>query len=364
MNLPRLGAILIVSGALAACSNSTQSLPAIGLANGASDEVIDGSAVSMAAWHDALHRNPLPAAGCYKASYPLERWQKIACAAPPKLWFPPRTRHSKLGQVVGAGYDFNLYTVPHLISQTIGSFPVAKDVKSVESEGGSAPGGLNSYSLQLNSTLFDTKACGTLPECVGWEQFIYTNPTGSNNGKLLIEDWLIMRYTNGFNHCPPGQGWQFIPDGGCVQDSQAVDVPNIPISSIGSIVFTGVAAKSGDSIYMSVGKTEYGMKKIQGDGITDLSAGWRDSEFNVFGNGGGDIADFNAGAKLSVNIQAEDGVKAAPSCPGRGTETDETNNLYFISAPSKIAEGKYPSVEFAMASKRGTPPSCTKAKAK
>jgi hypothetical protein len=367
MNLPRLGGILIFSGALAACSNSTQSLPATGLANGASVSVADGSAASVTAWHNALHQNPLPAAGCYKASYPSQEWQNIACGAPLKQWYPRRTPHLELGQTVGYGHDYTIVTKPHLISQTIGSFPVAKDVKTVTSVNCptcTGETGVNSYSLQLNSTLFNTKACGTLPECVGWEQFIYTNPTGSNDGQLLIEDWLIMQYTNGFSNCPPGQGWYFIPDGGCVQNSQSVDVPNVPITSLGSIVVTGVAAKSGDSLYMSVGKTEYGMKKIQGDGITDLADGWQGSEFNVLGNAGGDIADFNAGAKISVNIQADDGVKSAPTCPANSGETAETNNLFFIPAPETIAKAQYPSIEFAMSSKRGKKGTCTVAEAK
>jgi hypothetical protein len=358
MNLPRLSAILVLSGALAACSNSTQSLPATGMATGATGAVADGTVASVASWHSALHQSPLPAAGCYKASFPSTSWQKIACITPPKLWYPPRTRHPKLGQNVGDGRDYSINVTPNIISQSIGSFPVAKDVKTVTSEGCCGEQGLNSYTFQLNSNFFASKACGTLKNCAGWSQFVYENPPGSQQGALFIQDWLVPIAGSGFSSCPPGQGWEFA-DGGCVQNSPGgVNIPNVAISSVGSIIETGVAATSGDSVYMSVGKTEYGMKNVQNDGITDLSAGWQGSEFNIIGNAGGDIADFNSGAKISVNIQAEDGVKTAPSCPANSGTTGETNNLFFIKAPKKVAAQQYPSIEFAMSSKAGKTATC------
>jgi hypothetical protein len=364
MNLPRLSAILILSGALAACSNSTQSLPATGMATGATGAVADGAVASVASWHSALHQSPLPSAGCYKASFPSTTWQKIACDTPPKRWYPPHTGHPKLGQNVGNGHDYSINVTPSIISQTIGSFPVAKDVKSVVSSGCCGVSGTNSYTFQLNSNFFASKACGSLQNCAGWSQFVYENPPGAGQGQLFIQDWLVPVAGPGFSGCPSGKGWQFA-DGGCVQNSPGgVDIPNVPISSVGSIIETGVAATSGDSVYMSVGKTEYGMKNVQGDGITDLSQGWQGSEFNIIGNAGGDVANFNSGAKISINIQAEDGVKTKPACPANSGTTGETNNLFFIPAPKKIAKAQYPSVEFAMSTKIGKPGTCTVAAAK
>jgi hypothetical protein len=358
MHLPRLSAILILSGALAACSNSTQSLPATGIAPGATGAVADGSAASVAAWHNALHTSPLPAAGCFKATYPSHNWQKIACITPPKLWYPPRNKHPQIGQNVGDGRDFSIYVAPNYISQTIGSFPIAKKVKTVTSQGCCGEQGLNSYTFQLNSNFFKSAACGSLQNCAGWSQFVYENPPGNGEGALFIQDWLVPTNGGGFGSCPSGKGWEYA-DGGCVQNSPGgVNVPNVAISGIGSIVETGVAASSGDSIYMQVGKTEYGMKNVQNDGITDLSAGWQGSEFNIVGNAGGDIANFNAGAKIAVNIAAEDGVNTAPSCPANSGTTGETNNLFFIKAPKKVAAQQYPSVEFEMSSKSGKTATC------
>jgi hypothetical protein len=84
-----------------------------------------------------------------------------------------------------------------------------------------------------------------------------------------------------------------------------------------------VAASDGDSVYMSVDTTEYGMKNVQSDGITDLSQHWQGLEFNIIGNAGGDIADLNSGSTIAVNIQGDTGVNAKPTCPSDSGTTGE-----------------------------------------
>ncbi|HEY1428618.1 MAG TPA: hypothetical protein VGF18_03530, partial [Candidatus Tumulicola sp.] len=325
MNFPRIAALAALAAFVSACSNSSQSLPATvnGTATGAS--VAGLNAGSKDEWHRALRENGLPAAGCFKAVFPSTTWARIACGVPPKIWFPPRRGKHQLGQQIGDGQDYTADVTPKLISQSIGSFPATKDVQTVTSQGGSA--GPNSYTLQLNSNFFTSAACGTLSSCAGWSQFVYSNPPGSSEGALFIQDWLVPLTGRGWSQCPPGKGWENVGFG-CVQNSPGgVYIPNVKISDIANVTETGVAATDGDSVYMSVDGTEYGMKNVQSDGITDLSTGWQGSEFNIIGNGGGGRANFNSGAKITVNIQVDDGATTAPSCPAGSGTTGETNNL-------------------------------------
>lgn len=243
------------------------------------------------------------------------------------------------------------------MSSSIGAFPLVKDVTSVKTVNGGVPG-LNSYTLQMNSNFFTTSSCGSIPQCEGWEQFVFENPPGAGQGSLFIQDWLVATGP-GFNGCPPGNGWEYLRGLGCVQNSPfSVNVPNVSVTNLAEVVETGTAASTGDSIFMSVGSTEYGMQNVQGDGITDLSAHWMGSEFNIIGNAGGSTADFNSGAKISISIQADDGVKTKPACPANSGTTGESNNLFFVHAPTKPPKLQDPSVEFSMSTKTGGTPTC------
>jgi hypothetical protein len=357
VNLPRLTAIAVFSALLSACSSSTQSLPATGSAANAIQNPV-GAAASMDTWHSALIANKLPSAGCYTASYPSTQWSRIACVTPPNVYFPvPRSQQPHLGQTVGDGNDFSIDTTPHIVSTATGAFPKVSGVKSVVSGGDQ-----DSYTLQLNSNFFQTAQCGSLANCVGWSQFVFFNPgPSSNQGFLFIQDWLVATKSS-FSTCPPGKGWQNLGIG-CVQNSPgSVGMPILNVTDLASATVTGDADKSGDSIYMTVGKKAYGMKNIQGDGITDLSKHWEGSEFNIIGNGGGDEANFNTGSKITVSIEANDGVKTKPTCPTQSGTTGETNNLFLVKAPAKVQKLQFPSIEFSMSSKQAKTATCNAAK--
>ena len=70
------------------------------------------------------------------------------------------------------------------------------------------------------------------------------------------------------------------------------------------------------------------------------------------------MADFNAGAKISISIQADDGVNTKPACPVNSGTTGESNNLFFVHAPVKPPKLQYPSIEFSMSTKTGGTPTC------
>lgn len=313
----------------------------------------------MDSWHSSLAQNRLPGAGCFKATYPSTQWQRIACAIPPHLLYPvpPSRRRALTPENVGDGHDYSVDTTPNLISTAVGAFPKVKGVKSVTSMGCCGVQGLNSYTLQLNSYFFPTSACGNLQNCEGWEQFVFENPPGSSVAQLFIQDWLVAT-VGSFSSCPPGKGWENVGIG-CVQNSPfSVPIPNVSVKELGKLIETGVASASGDSIYLAVGDTEYGMQNVQSDGITDLSAHWQGAEFNIIGNASDDIADFNAGSKITVSLQADTGKKKKPTCPPNTGTTGESNNLFFVDAPKRPAKLQYPSIEFTMSSSSTGKASC------
>jgi hypothetical protein len=352
MNFSRLASIALLSVALSACSGSTL-FPSGGTA------AAGNTAGSIDSWHRALQKR-LTGAGCFKATYPSTNWMRIACATPPRLWYPvpPWRRPGIRPANVGDGLDFTADTSPNLISMAVGTFRRVRGVKTVQTEDGSE-NGLNSYTLQLNSYFFPTAACGSLSNCDGWEQFVFENPPNGGTAYLFIQDWLVATSQPGFTSCPPGEGWQLVGNIGCVQNSPgAVYIPNVSITDLGKLTETGQAALSGDSIYLSVGTTEYKYLDIQSDGITDLASHWMGAEFNVIGNAGGGIAVFNAGSRITVNLQTDTGLKKKPTCPADSGTTGESNNLFFTHAPKKEGKLPYPSIEFTMISKSGGTASC------
>jgi hypothetical protein len=273
--------------------------------------------------------------------------------------------HVRHPSIVGNGNDYTLVSLPYLMSAAYGTFPVVTGVTSVRSKGIKAFGGKgtsspNVYSLQLNSNNFSTAACAGLAHCVGWTQFVYTNQPRaySQGGNLIIQDWLLSSNSQNLAGCPHNAGWE-TSDGSCVQNASImVAVPGVPISQLRSLTLSGSADSSGDSAFLEVGSIVYGMKNMQGDGITDLSAHWTGAEFNVVGNGGGSRAMFNAGSTITVNLEADTGTTTAPLCRGNTGTTGESNNLSFVSAPSDPTTHHYPSIQFTESNAGGGSASC------
>jgi hypothetical protein len=351
MSISRFASVTALLVALSACSSSTSIFAPAGTAAHA--------VTSLDTWHDALAQQGLPAAGCFESTYPSTEWNRMECSTPPRLWFPVPRSHRKGGvrPNVGDGADYTADTSPRRMSTAIGAFPIEKGVTSVTSVGCCGYQGLNSYSLQLNSQFFETSACGSLANCLGWEQFVYSNPPGTAQGVLFIQDWLVPTQGS-FSKCPPSAGWQNVGFG-CVQNSAyGAYIPNVAATDLKKVVETGVAASSGDSVYLAVGRHEYGMKNVQSDGITDLAKHWEGAEFNIIGNGGGDVANFAGKSQITVSIQTDTGVQKAPKCPPNSGTTGETNNLVFVGAPKAPQPLKYPSIEFNMSYKSGSTPSC------
>jgi hypothetical protein len=303
---------------------------------------------AVAAWNKSLVRQQLPGAGCFEADYPAAAWSRIACSTSPDR-SGPNEESSGIEPAAGGnhhGGTYKIYTAPVLMQEAIGSFPAVKGVKSVSSIGTSGYRGKGSYGLQLNTDFFKTAACANRPRCQGWEQFVFSNRPSTSKGSVEIEDWLLGWGSSA--SCPANQGWIHFKNGSCEQYSKFISLPQVPITQLGDIALMGFAASSGDGVILTVGKKMYGLKKVQGDGLTDLSQNWKVAEFDVFGNAGGSEAVFNSGTSLTVRLEADTGMynSAPPTCELSTSTTAESNDLTYVAPPPKPAAQEFPSIVF------------------
>jgi len=258
----------------------------------------------------------------------------------PKLGVRPFT--------VGNGTDFSAQVTGNT-SAAEGSFENVNGVTG-ETGGGTA----NKYSLQLNTNTFSTTACNGAANtmtCMGWEQFIYSSVT---LGKVFIQYWLL-----GYNNACPN-GWLSDGAGSCfINNANAVNVPIQAITNagLGQMTLNGditdqVTLTSGGNMWTAPGDNHF----------TDLTNGWRVSEFNIFGDSAGTpSADFNAGSTMDVRTRVNSGMGGTPpTCDGTGF-TGETNNLTLVSAPASINDVNWPSIVFTQTNNNPTAATCDNA---
>ena len=285
----------------------------------------NAEALAQQAWRKAIAQTEVPAAGCFHASYPSLEWNKVECVEAPHI--PLRNPSQRTGplretvsdsnqpvsETVGDGYDYVAEVSSGLISKTIGSFPKVKGVTSETGEGVS-----NSYSLQLNSNFMNTATCdgaSNPPQCLDWLQYAYVSTPYE---VAFMQYWLI----NWNNPCPAG--W-FGYGNDCYTNSAGVNVPQEGVSELKTIKLSGSAVADGlDTLVMTVGKEAY--STTGEDSVVYLATAWTESEFNIFGPGGGSEAIFNTGSSITVKVAVTNGTKNAPVCVNNGT-TGETNNL-------------------------------------
>jgi hypothetical protein len=259
------------------------------------------------AWRTAIAHTPLPSEGCFQAEYPDVVWTPVACVEAPRRAYVPRSAAAR-SETVGDGNDYAA-GVTGLLTSATGSFP---KVKGVTSE---MDGGANVYSIQLNSNFMTTAVCNGHPNCLSWEQFVYS----SSEHAAFMQYWLI-----NWNATCPGGWFTFSND--CYKNSSAVRVPQIAITKLKTLSLAGSAAASGNDVLTFTHAT-HAYSTTGPDSVVDLATGWNASEFNIVGDGGGSQANFNAGSKLTVKVEVDNGTSAAPACLSNAGTTGETNNL-------------------------------------
>jgi hypothetical protein len=274
-------------------------------------------------WRQAISHTAAPAVGCFQASFPSVQWVKTACVAAPNVAYVPRSGGA--AQVVGDGHDYAA-SVAGFMSASVGSFPVVSGVTSERD--GIRP---NVYSIQLNSNFMTTAACDGISGCQSWEQFVYS----SSERSAFMQYWLI-----NYGTCPAG--WNtYSPD--CYKNSAAVTVPKFDISGLAGMKLSGNAVANGiDTLVFTTATDAYSTSGP--DSVVDLASDWKQSEFNIIGDGGGSAATFNRGSSITVKIGVTDGTTNAPTCAANAGTTGETNNLALQSCSS--TGGASPAIQF------------------
>ena len=306
---------------------------------------LNGQSGNLETWRKRLVRSPLPKHGCFHASYPITEWQEVACVTSPQVPVGP-ARGAKPA-TVGNGFDFAAQS-SGLIYEAEGLFT---GVNGVTSESDSLYGA-NTFSLQVNTNLFQTAACAGHSGCFGWEQFLYDNyPAGQFFSGIFIQYWLIGWGTQA---CPPS--W-ISSENNCYFNGNGVAVSPLPITDLAGLALIGMAESGTDTVYL-LGATAGEITASTQDSVLNLEQGWNTAEFNVFGGGNLSVANFNSGSTLVVQTSIEDGTTNAPSCIFHGT-TGEQNNFNLV-APCLSISGSLPAIEF-MESNAGsaTPPTVT-----
>ncbi len=282
----------IVCGVAAASSAYAQATP-------------DAEARAQESWRDAIHRLGVPHGGCFTAAYPERVWKEARCVTAPDKMYLPRAGVD----TVGNGHDFAA-TTTSLTQVALGSFPVVTGVTS-EKDGTS-----NTYSIQLNSNFMPgTAACAGHLGCQSWLQYVYS----SSGIAAFMQYWLI----NYGASCPVG--WNSY-SGSCYKNSAAVSVPLLPISTLSKQQMSGTAVDGGiDTLVFTTPTRAY--STTGSDTVANLGSAWKQSEFNIIGDGGGSKATFNKGSSITVKIAVTDGTTNAPGCAANAGTTGETNNL-------------------------------------
>jgi hypothetical protein len=303
---------------------------AAGLLNGAAlsfafaaptaDEV---EAQARLAWRESIVRTAVPSEGCFYAAYPSTTWAKMGCTVAPNRPYMPRKSATAL--TVGDGVDYAA-EVSGLLTGSVGTFPTVTGVTS-ESDEGEA----NVYSIQLNSNFMSTAVCAGKSGCLSWQQFVYS----SGERAAFMQYWLI-----NYGRCP--SGWNtFSPD--CYKNSAAVSVPQQAISQLANLKLAGAAVTNGTDTLVFTTETE-AYSTTGKDSVVDLATDWKESEFNIIGDGGGSEAVFNKGSSITVKIALTDGSTTAPTCLANAGTTGETNNLTLKSCTA--SSGSTPSIQF------------------
>jgi hypothetical protein len=284
--------------------------------------------VEHEAWRAAIEKTPVPAEGCFEASFPETAWKQVTCASVKLRPFLPK--HGRRSRTVGNGNDYAAVSST-LTSQAVGTFPTVTGVKTEKDSGES-----NDYTLQLNSNFMTTAGCNgsTNSSCQTWLQYVYS----SGEQAAFMQYWLI----NYGNKCPAGGGWSAY-QGSCYKNSSEVSVPQLAISGLSGFKLTGKAVKGGsDTLTFTTSTKAYSTSGK--DSVVYLATAWTGSEFNIIGDGGGSEAVFNSGSSITVKIALTDGSTAAPTCEADDGTTGETNNLNLKNCT--VAGGSTPSISF------------------
>jgi hypothetical protein len=300
---------------------------------------------------------PLPGQGCFVARFGDLTWHKVKCR--PASKHPNPMARGPRPFYVGAGTDY--FTHPTgLITAATGSFDAVTNVTAESGPTYYSPtvAHTNVYSLQVNANTFSPAACAGIANCLGWEQFLYSQ-TQCSGACGFIEYWLL----NHTQPCPAGQGWNYYPGTpttvpGCYLNTAVVGVPVQPLADLGGLQLSGKVAGGTDTVSISVANGD--VYTQNNPSIAGLGTGWTGAEYNLVGDCCAYGAYFTAGpATLKIRLATQNGTQGAPTCSTSGTgATAETNNLD-LTGPCTATGGAQPAISFAESGGGPLPPGLT-----
>ena len=288
-------------------------------------------------WRKGMSRVKLPKKGCFKASYPTTRWEEVPCGArSPYPNQPARVSHP---DTVGNGTDYEAQ-VSGLISSAVGEFPSVSP--STVTETGPFMGNTkaNAFTLQLNTQLFTTSACGGVSGCLGWQQFIFSQNQCSGPC-VFMEYWLLGYYAVGSScysagTCCPPSPWTTDDndDGDCYYNSASMGTDALTAAELQGTFLMGAAEGGTDTVLLST--TSGDVTAMATDSVLNLDQAWNSAEFNVVGDCCRSTASFGPGTTIVVRTNVSDGKPNAPACVSGGT-TGEINNLKIEEHTSELS---------------------------
>jgi len=235
--------------------------------------------------------------------------------------------------------DIAAYAPGAIVGSAIGSFPSTTGLTSESGGPGGNCVGANCFSLQLNSQTYPPVSTAytdfSTNYKASWVQYVYYD-NGASTGQLWIWYVLIGYSADNAGSCPTtlldGYAWQSV-GGTCYGHTTPTGVPPVSASSLSSLVMETYAdykGSSNDVLTLCVsGSCSYTTSAP--DSVLDLAQYWDLAEFNVFGDGGGSNAAFDAGTTVSVAVALTDESNHALTvdCVYNAYFTGEGSNLYY-----------------------------------
>ncbi len=159
------------------------------------------------------------------------------------------------------------------------------------------------------------------------------------------------RLINYNNPCP---AFWWASGNNCYKNSWSVGVPAQAITSLGSLRVSGVISGGNEIITGYTASAQYSTSAAS---VLGLGSKWNTAEFNVFGNYDSNVAIFNAGSSIVVQIGVNGG--GYPKCGVRNGFTAETANFNLTGWCCPIG-GAWPAIQFQQsnASVVPVPPFC------
>ncbi|CAN3992452.1 hypothetical protein MCBRY_003278 [Methylocystis bryophila] len=303
-------------------------------------------------WRADMLKAAPPKPGCFHSTYPNKEWREAPCRTAPNIPYPMRTDLVRAD--VGGGSDY-VAQVAGSISTASGTFNRATNFSE------SGLGGANAFSLQLNTNRFvsplceppsTTPATPKSPNCMGWQQFLFSN---SSQGSF-IQYWLIGYFDNrstcseaadvAHGGCCPKDWTTFKATAtvsganGCFRNSpmSSPTTPRVILTAhtLLDMNLVGRVANNTDSVVFAADTQDlYTANGLSN--ILSLAGNWNAVEFNIVGDGAvSPIANFTDGTKMDVWVE----VDGEPTCAQPSTSqpttglTNESNNLTLVNGDS------------------------------